>query len=557
MSRLLTELTTDLSLGMFDSVAPTAFPKASVRTIYNGRIQPDGSVQRRPGSKRTSSSTPNNGIGYGGAFFTTAGGEDQIIDISGSVASMSTDFGETWTEIATGLREDWYSIISMREGATQYLLMANGDTTIKRWDGGTWDTVTNAPEGVKYIAEFGRRLYATGHSGVLVQASAVGDMETWATADGGLTVQVDAPPTGLFQIGPHLLVFDRTSTSYIEGYGEQTIIVAAGATGFSRSVGCVAFRTVVGVGDNGACWLSERGVEYYVPGSNIELISRSVQGFMDDIDKELIYANPGYPSATYDEIEQNYHLAISNGGAYNNRVLVLNLLQKDVEYQRGGTKGAATIDIPGRNPVTALLFSETGDADGYLTVDAGGHTLEEDADGYATIDTDDSDDTIVYEDADGYLSDSNDTLPATLFMAPSANKSRIVYSVGYDGYLRRHSGVDKDDMLYDSTGGSDVTLTILSKPFQLRRPRQKKRVRRIDVASIQEANATLAVSVTGAGSTTTAQSVTQTTLGSDTAYRSRIMTKLDADNPQIQVTTTDDVKITLLGLSALLLREAT
>ncbi len=553
MAQLAEELTTDFSLGMLDAVAPTAFPKASVRTIYNGRVQPDGSIQRRPGSKRTSSTTPNNGIGYGGAFFTTAGGEDQIVDISGSVASMSADFGETWTSIATGLREDFYTIISMREGATQYLLMANGDTTIKKWDGSTWGTVANAPSGVKYIAEFNRRLYATGHSGVLVQASAVGDIEEWDTADGALTVQVDAPPTGLFQIGPHLLVFDRTSTSYIEGYGEQTLVVAAGATGFSRSVGCVAFRTIVGVGDNGACWLSERGVEYYIPGSAIELISKGVQTFLGTIDYELIYANPGYPSATYDEIEQNYHLAISDGGAYNNRVLVLNLLQTDVEQQRRGYKAAASIDTPGRNPVTPLLFSETGDADGYLTVDAGGVTLEADDDGYATLDADGT--TEVYEDEDGYLSDSNDTLPATLFVAPSANKSRVVYSVGYDGYLRRHSGVDKDDELYDGTGGEDVTMTVGSRPFLLKRARQKKRIRAVHVASIQDANATLSITVSGAGSTTTAQTVTQTTLGSDTAYRSRILTKLDADNPEVQITTTDDVKLTLLGVSARLLRE--
>lgn len=552
MAQLTSDVITDFSLGMLDSVSPTAFPKASVRTIYNGRIQADGSVQRRPGSQRTSSSAPNNGLGYGGAFFTTAAGEDQIIDISGSVASMSVDYGETWTEIATGLREDYYTIISMRDGATQYLLMANGDTTIKKWDGSTWGTVANAPEGVKFIAEFNRRLYATGHSGVLVQASAVGDIETWDSADGGVTVQVDAPPTGMYQIGSHLLVFDRTSTSYIEGFGEQTLVVAAGATGFSRSVGCVAFRTIVGVGDNGACWLSERGVEYYVPGSAIELISKGVQTFLGTIDYELVYANPGYPCAAYDEIEQNYHLAISTGGAFNNRVLVLNLLQTDVEQQRRGYKAAASIDIPGRNPVTALLFSETGDTDGYLTVDAGGVTLEADDDGYATLDEDG--DTIVYEDADGYLSDSNDTLPATLFMAPSANKSRVLYSIGYDGYLRRHSAVDVDDALYDRTGGSDITMTIVSRPFLLKRATQQKRVRRVDVASIQDSESTLSITVSGTGSTTTALTTTQEALGSGVADRNHIMTRLDADNPVVQVTTTDDVKLTLVGLTAELLR---
>ncbi len=210
---------------MIDSAAATAFPKNAVAQILNGRLQPDGTVRRRWGTIRTSSATPNAGTGYGGAKFTLANGTDLLVVICGAKAYKSTDKGVNWTEIATGLRQDYYSFATMRVGATNYLYMANGDSTIKKYDGTTWSTVANAPSGVKYIAVFNGRLYAAGHSGVIVQGSQIANPEVWASPF-GVTVQIlthdGDPPTALFQIGPHLLVFDRDGTSYLDGFGQQT-----------------------------------------------------------------------------------------------------------------------------------------------------------------------------------------------------------------------------------------------------------------------------------------------------------------------------------------------
>ena len=554
MARLISEATFDFSNGMWDSTAPARYPKAACRLIVNGRIQSDGSVQRRSGSIRTSSAVANAAIGYGGSAFTTAGGTDQMIVILGKNAYSSTNYGATLTSIATGLREDYYSFATMRVGATNYLLMANGDTTIKRWDGTTWDTLPNAPSGVKYIAEFNRRLYATGHSGVLVQASAVGDPTTWATASGGLTVQTTQTPTGMYQIGPHLLVFDRDSTSYIDGFGEQTLVVAAGATGFSRSVGCVAFRSIVGIGDNGCAWLSKRGVEYYTPGSNITLLTKSVQVFIESLDWDKVYTYPGRPSATYDAVNQNYHLAVSVSGDYNNRTLVLNVRQRDVEYQRQGTTAAAAYDTTSVVGSGGILFGV--DVDGYLVERAGGYGMEVDSDGYWTFDSDFSGDG--YEgtlDSDGYLvAAGNAGLPSTLFVAPSSSKPVAVYSLGYDGWVRRHSGVNSDDMASAGTGGSAVTMTIRTRPFFQKMGINKKRSRVVRVSSIQTADATVSVAVYGRGVSTSAKSLTMTALGSDHAHRKQTKTHLDADAPQVELSTSDDVKVTMLGLDAQILR---
>ncbi|KKL14918.1 hypothetical protein LCGC14_2510810, partial [marine sediment metagenome] len=364
MATLLNQETTNFSTGMVDSAAATAYPRFSVAQIINGRLQPDGTIKRRSGTIRTSSAVANAGLGYGGSQFTLADGTDLIVAILGTKAKKSTDKGATWTEIATGLRQDYYSFATMRIGATNYLFMANADATIKRYDGTTWDTLPNAPAGVKFLAVFNGRLYAAGHSGIIVQGSKIYDPTIWASPD-GLTVQIlthdGDPPTGLYQIGPHLLVFDRDATSYIDGFGQQTIIVAAGATGFSRSVGCVAFRTIVGVGDNAICWLSLRGVEYYSPGIGILLVSRGLQTFLQTVDWENIQNNQGRPSATYDAQEQNYLCALPTTGTRNNRMVVVNLRQ-NIQYQRPGPKAAASIDRTLSTSGGGLLFG--GDADG-------------------------------------------------------------------------------------------------------------------------------------------------------------------------------------------------
>ena len=556
MAELATELTTDFSGGMVDSAAPTAFPRTAVAELFNARLLPDGTAERRPGSIRLSTAALNADTGYGGTYFRTAAGEDQLVVIFGANAYMSNDWGVTWsTAIATGLRTDYYSFATMRVGATNYLYAANGDTTVKQWDGTTWTTLSNAPSGVKFLAVFNGRLYATGHSGVLVQASKIADPTTWAAPD-GLTVQIIASsgnvPTGLFQIGPHLLVFDRHATSYIDGFGEQTILVATGATGFSRSVGCVGFRTVAAVGDNAVCWLSERGVEYYSPSTGIIALSDSVQRFFAGLDLAELYANPGRMSAAYDEIDQNYYLALSTTGVRNDRIVVMNLLQQ-AQYQRKGPRGAPSVDT--YTTLSAdLLFA--ADADNYLTVDAAGGALDSDASGYATVGAvGAAGGDPVTEDADNYLvSDTADTLPATLFTAPTATRSSVLYSLGYDGFVRRHYGVNTDDQLAAGTGGTAVTMTLLSRPFLFGRVRNRKRARILHVASIQAAAATLTVRVVGNG-TGDAQTLTMPITVTDKAYRHRARVKFDDDAPQVKITTTDSTRISLVGLSAEVLRD--
>ena len=96
-----------------------------------------------------------------------------------------------------------------------------------------------------------------------------------------------------------------------------------------------------------------------------------------------------------------------------------------------------------------------------------------------------------------------------------------------------------------------------SRPFLLGRARQRKRVREIQVQSIQHGASTLTVLAREEGATTPEQtiSIAATTSGLEESERRRVMTKLDADTPVVEVRSTDDVRVTMIGVSAELLRE--
>ena len=554
MARLTTELTTDFSVGMVDSAAPTAFPRQSCASLVNARIQPDATLQRRPGSIKLHEVALTAATGYGGSRFTRADGEEQLFVVFGAEAFYTDDFGVTWSDaLADDLREGYWSWATMRVGSTNYLFGANGGDII-RWDGTTLDTLPNAPNGMRYIAVFNGRLWGTGHSGNLVQASAIADPTLWTSPD-GLTVQVIThsgdTPTGLFQVGPHLLVFDRHATSYIDGFGEQTIIIAAGPTGFSRSVGCVGFRTIAGVGDNGVAWMSERGIEYYAPNVGIILLSAQIQGFLNSLDWTELYMAPERMSAAYDDITQNYYLALSAFGAQNNRVLVLNI-QQNAQYQRPGPRAAASVDQL-RSPTggDVLMGSDDGT---YLSEMPVGSEADTDAEGYLKLVSEGG--VVLADDADGYLTTTtNNALPGTLFVAASAVTSTCLYSLGYDGFVRRHADVDADDMEFDGTGGTPVTMSIVSRPFLMGRARQRKRVRAVHVSIVHEDPTTVLVAVRGGGTQRAQHALSFAATALAQSRRKQMMTNLVADEPQVEVYVTSDAKVSLIGVSAELLRE--
>jgi hypothetical protein len=207
------------------------------------------------------------------------------------------------------------------------------------------------------------------------------------------------------------------------------------------------------------------------------------------------------------------------------------------------------------SPVGGVLGFADVDGDGFLDASAlGGLEPEVDGDGYMALAESEGDD--ISADVGGYLQGlTNDALPATLFTAPSGDLASALYSLGYDGFVRLHAGVESDDMTVGATGGTPVVMQVVTRPFLLGRARQRKRVRAIFVSAIHPEAMTVTVAVRGSGVQAQQHilSFPATALGQ--SCRRRALTHLVADEPQVEVYVANDAKISVVGLAAELLRE--
>lgn len=560
MARLVREETTSFNRAMIDDLAATRYPRDAVALLENSRIEPDGTARRRDGSIRThpTALVAATAIGYGAEEYTKADGTLQIVAFFDNKFFISEDGGATWTDktpVSPAITLGYFDFAQMRIGATNYLFAANGATEVWRWDGTTLDPLPNVPSGVKFVEVFNDRLAIAGHSGIDVDLSRVHDPTGW-TIPFKITVRILAhgdenTVRGLYQSGDHLLVYGRRSTAMVDGFGEQSIVVAVGPRGFSRSVGCTGFRTIRGVGENAVCWLSSRGIEYYHPGEGIRLLTRpGLQEFLKTIDRSLIEDTPGIPTAAYDDITQHYFLALpTTGNLRNNQVVAMNLLQRGQ-----GWIGAPSIDKQRAQAAgTALFFADT-DADDYLDVDAAGMAFGDDGTGYAQLVATGGIPTI--DGGDGYLtSNIVEQMASTLFVASRDDCPCVLYSQGYDGFVRRHDDGDLDDRSSDGTGGIDVIETIVGRPFLMNRPSQRKRARFVHLASIQDAAAEFTIAIRADGVLKNAKTKSFPATQFNQPKRRRIAVKADGDAPQVVLTTKSRARVALLGLSGELLRE--
>ena len=324
--------------------------------------------------------------------------------------------------------------------------------------------------------------------------------------------------------------------------------MASGATGLSRSVGLLAFRSLAPTGDNGCCWLSKRGVEYYTPGSDILLLSRGITEYIDQIDREELLSSPGLPSGVYDQTKEEYRLAVSTSGTRNDIVLRFSLRQRSQTHF-----GAPAVDVP-ISATGDVLFLDGGD--GYLTTGAGGAEFRRTPEGYVALVTTGAGGDPTAEDSDGYLETVVDnTMPATIFVAPISGHPGRVHSIGYDGFVRLHGEGILDDVLSDGTGGATVTMKLVSKPFFFGSIMHEKKVRVMHVSSINSSAITVSAGVRAAGAITPLESISIAGGSLNQSVRAKKMISARGDNPQLEVQTSDAARITLLGLSGYVLKE--
>lgn len=545
---------TSFARGMNDAAAPMEYRPDEVELLLNARVSFDGqSIERRDGSRKTHDAALNSSAQcYGGIEFVTTGGTQQLVAFFGDTMYTSTDEGATWTSQATGLDTDEWSLVIMREGSTNVLCAANGGTNAYQWDGTTWSTITGIPSGVKYLAVWNDRLAAAGHDGVQIAVSKVGDIDKWALSDGGFTLRFathdgDTDITGIYPIGTVMLVWKRSSMGFTEGFGFSTVEVEAGARGISRSVGCVASRTIKPCGDQGVMWLSERGLEYYEPGGRVTLVTRAVQGLMDGVSWNTIISNPEGPTALWWPRRHEYWCALPFSTSGGNDSLIV--FRPPVEDQ----------------PPSIWTYKHVSDEDGTLYVDSGGYLElstdadraqgDADADGYLT--TTATGGQHLYVDANGYL-DFAATISdhATLWTADIGSMTSHPLSGGYNGFVRELETGDKDDQdRTDPSTGDAITMHLISRPFVFGDEMRTQKAKRIRVATKQEAVATATIKVLADGAPQTAHTHTLTVTADDRpkTIKSRVGSRGFAHS--VEVVTTGKVKLTALELAAQLLAE--
>lgn len=497
------------SLGAQDSAAATAFLDGEAALLQNLRISPEGTAEIRSGSMRLHATAMNSGAqcyGFTKQPFITAAGVKQWVGFFGDSAYYSTDGWATQTLIATGLRTDYWSLATIRVGSTNYLLAANGGASGYSWTGAAWATLAGGfPAGVKEIEVFNGRVAYTGHNGPLVQLGRIASISEF-TGRFSVSVQVqthdgDADVVGLYQVGDLLLAFKRGSTAWINGFGQTDIVVAAGATGLSRSVGLLGRRSVQAAGDQGLLFQSDRGIEFYQPGAGIRLASTGLKNFFRTIALADLASNPGLSDAVFVPGLNEYHLATSAAGSKNDYVVRVHL---DLPRPDGGF--ACSLD-PYTGTTSGTLYV---DANGSLTFSAAGdrQKLRTTA-GSATLATGTQAGRYVEIDANGSLSEvvMNST-PAALFVADrSGNENLVPHSAGYDGYVRALDTGAKDDLLSDGTGGSALAGRLQSPPVLPRYLNHEKWVREVEAQIVAPSATTVTLAVVADGVTADSQSV--------------------------------------------------
>ena len=475
---------------MRDSAAPTEYAVDEVALLLNGRPSRVGnSLTPRGGSKRTHAAALNAGAqGYGAIEYRTAARGQRLIAIAGTKWYQSADGGATWVELMTpdGIAADYWQLRLMRVGAHNLVLGANGGRNVVSWNGaGAVAALADWPEGTRHLAVFNDRLWGTDGT-ITVLGSKVGEPGTLATAEGGLSVRCqshddDPEITALWVHGQILLVFKRRSMGYLDGFGFNTITVQTGDRGLSRSVGCIAPRTLAPAGDGGVCWLSERGIEYLGPGSlSPVLVSSPLQGFMDAIGFEIIRETPGLPCGLWWERREEYWLAAPTVGVTQNTHIVVfrppSLTRPPALWLYQGaraTGGTMFVDEGGN-----LRFSELATFNRGRII--GGNLALDPLVGF------------FFElGRSGDLGQGN--IPggvAAMFTGDRATDTNRPHYLGFDGYVREMETGILDDVASDGTGGAQIDAKVRSRPMTFGDPLRNKAPLSVRVSALPEGTAT-------------------------------------------------------------------
>ena len=447
---LLAEGTLSFRGGMRQAGSLVQYRADEVELLENWHARPDGSAYPRGGTQRKATGPVGTaylesawGRGVGTLWKNDGADGEDWLGVWNKTMYRSTNRGLTWAGIAVDFTTSTriMRFAEMTYLGAPHLLMVNGGGGWI-WNGTTFSALANMPAGVQHLAVFNERLWVTGSGdNPTVWASKIADPTVFAIPD-GLSIRVQphgggGRNMGLLPLRDVMLVFKRSSTAFVDGYGDSDLVVAAGSRGISGTTGCVAPRSAVNVGGGRGMWLSERGIEFYQQGGEAEVISDGIKDIVDDAIARTGNL-PMVPTGMYVAERDEYWLALPVDDNENTVLVVVNVETKAISLDRFTTQAQNGTSARG---IGSLFMSRPS--------------------GYGEL-------------------------------QPHAQAP-------WDGLVRRLDVGTMDDVRTDGSLGYLIHRTALSRPHAFRAPFAQKRVRGIDATGVatDPARLDLAVVVDG------------------------------------------------------------
>lgn len=388
--------TSNFGGGMNDSPGVVPLGANQARIILNGRLQEDGSVKCRDGTKyRNATAWPTTPVCAQLDYLIKSSDGSIIwygVDRQNGKIYKSTDYGATWAEDAAPgatLTGPSTSTTVTNAGARELILAgfaglwhATGTATAE-WTVGAGDIPVAS---LAFVESHGSRLWACAADTQTLYGGCIDDPTCWTVPSGlVLTIGGDGEPIqGLKSIGNALLVFKGTKIAYVDGYGNSDIIVGAGARGIQSGVS--VFAKTAQLTPYGLIFCTRAGIHRFSMAGGLQLLSAQASEYFGDLRwQDIMDPYPTrmtVPIAAYIPGEEVYVVALQSSGksGWNCDVLMRYNLKTN----------AITFDTLAGDPVTAMMACPTAADDGTIrlvTAGLSGKVRVHDVSGTYTDDT--------------------------------------------------------------------------------------------------------------------------------------------------------------------------
>lgn len=269
-------------------------------------------------------------------FVFAEGDSKEFVCVAGT--KIYKDVSNTWTDITgavtiTAGQNNVFTFTTFKDT----MVATNGVDVPIKWTGtGNAAVLGGSPPTAPYIYRKWNRLFLTGHSGLIIRYSALGDHETWAA---GNTITPDSYGdeyvTGLGEWRDYLMLLTNKRIVPVSYTGDETAPFAWASLA-PLMVGCVHQRAFANIGDD-AVFMSDKGIhsvnitERYGDFEEKFLSYSKIKNLFDG----LAGARRKYAIALYYPPEQSVVFLVSDGGQSSNQIAIwLDLKGAAVKFSR-------------------------------------------------------------------------------------------------------------------------------------------------------------------------------------------------------------------------------